>query len=383
MKFKLVIVIILLLELFIGGSGQVFLMFDTPLRQILYVLILLTFGLDILIKPKYLKKSNFNWIVIAIIIWAVISACIGILKEHDVTIVTKDLQPVLYFLLFFPLKYYFNKYKLSYSFLYKFLLISSFVISISVLYLFFVLHILFNGDTFLFYDVLLDYFGREIIWLRRGGYIFYPGLFYVFISIILIIDKSFSQGKLKIYEKIIYILGLVSLILSMTKGYVIVLIIGHYLIFNRYIKSSSQALRSISLTIIIISVFLLNINFEETRMTRFSADTGIDLRFQTLNESIDKFSENIILGNGFGTELNTKKFHQENSFLDILVEQGLIGFFLYIILFVIVYKFRNRNYALSISFFMSYILSITNPYINNPIGIGLIILVLIFLEKDN
>lgn len=381
MKFKLILVIILLFELFIGGTGQIFVISGIPLRQILFVVILFTFGFDIFINPKHLKKSSFNWLVIAIIYWALISTLIGFLNGNDTTIIINDLSPVLYFLLFFPLKYYFEKYKLSYSFLYKLLTISSLVVSIFSLSLFYILQVFFDSKIFLFYEAIQDFFGREIVGLRMGGYVFYPGLFYVYTSIILILDKGLSQEKLKIYEKITYLLGLIALVLSMTKGYILVLIIGHVLIFSKNIKSTSQLIKSIFLATLTIYVLVINIDFSESRLSSFSTDSGVNLRFDTFNESIDKFSESIFLGNGFGTELPSKRFHQENSFMDILVEQGIIGISLYVFLFVLVYVFRNRNFGLSIAFFMSYILSLTNPYINNPIGIGLIIMVMIFQDK--
>lgn len=381
MKFKLILVIILLLELLIGGTGQIFVISGIPSRQILFVVILFTFGFDVLINPKHFKNSNFNWLVIAIIFWALISTIIGILKGNDIKIITNDLTPVLYFLLFFPLKYYFEKYKLSYTFFYKILTISSLFVSIFSLSLFYILQVFFDSEIFLFYEAIQDFFGREIVWLRTGGYVFYPGLFYVYTSIILILDKGLSQEKLKIYEKITYLLGLIALVLSMTKGYILVLIIGHVLIFSKYIKSTSQLVKSIFLATLVIFVFVINIDLSESRLNSFSTDSGVNLRYKTFNESIDKFVESMFLGNGFGTELPSKRFHQENSFMDILVEQGLIGISFYVFLFVLVYNFRNRNFGLSIVFFMSYILSLTNPYINNPIGIGLIIIVMILLDK--
>jgi hypothetical protein len=283
--------------------------------------------------------------------------------------------------MFFPLKHYFEKYQVSYSFVVKLLTISSLVVSIFSLVLFYILQVYFGKDIFLFYEVLEDVFEKEVVWLRVGGYVFYSGLFYVYTAIILILDKGLGKTNLKIYEKVAYVLGLTSLVLSMTKGYILVLIIGHFLIVAKHIKTGSQVIKYTLFSALGIAIFALNIDFAGSRLGRFSGDSGVNLRYDTLKESIEKISESALLGNGFGTELPSKRFHQENSFMDILVEQGIIGISFYVVLFVMVYRLRNRNFGLAVVFFMTYILSLTNPYINNPIGIGMMIIVMIFIEK--
>ena len=88
------------------------------------------------------------------------------------------------------------------------------------------------------------------------------------------------------------------------------------------------------------------------------------------------------MGNGFGTELPTKKFHQENSFLDIFVEQGFIGVFLYLMLFANIFIRRKYNLDFSIATLAVSLMSLTNPYINNPLGIGLIMITLILVTNN-
>ena len=130
------------------------------------------------------------------------------------------------------------------------------------------------------------------------------------------------------------------------------------------------------LLILIPVIYYMANTLDFSRVLNLSTDTGVKSRITVLDESIQVINNSPIIGNGFGTELPSKKQHQENSFLDIFVEQGLIGLFCYLLVFYFCLVNFKAYTALKVALISIAFMSMTNPYINNPIGIGLIILVL-------
>ena len=141
---------------------------------------------------------------------------------------------------------------------------------------------------------------------------------------------------------------------------------------------------AVKLKLILVGVTLIFIalySFDFTRFLSIGNDSGVIVRLNTIDESLSAINAHMFFGNGFGFELDTKKFHQENSFLDIAVEQGLIGIFLYCVLFFHIFTKSKESVYLAISVAIVAIMSLTNPYINNPLGISLILLTMLFCDK--
>ena len=114
-KIKLIPILIwiLLFELFIGGSGQTFKIFNIPTRQILFVMLLLVFFFDLIIKRIKIEFNTTSILILSLLFWVSASAIIGLVKSHNGSIIFKDVTPMLYFLLYFPLHAYFLKYKIT------------------------------------------------------------------------------------------------------------------------------------------------------------------------------------------------------------------------------------------------------------------------------
>lgn len=378
-NFISIFICLLLLELFIGGSGQVFTIFGIPLRQVLFVLLMLIFIVDILVMRINLVFDKFSFVIVCLITWVLSSALIGLINYHDEKIIFADVSPMLYFCSYFPLNVYMKKYNLNFQCVFKLLVFSSFIVSLSIVSAYALLHLTFGGDIFLFSSALENTIGKEVFWFRSGGFIFYPGLFYVLFTSILLFGEIISVEKCSKYKIWVYTLGLISIVISMTKGLVLSLLVGHILIFFSKKYSVSTRL-TVMFSAVIFTMSLLSI-FDFSRFTQLSVDTGMINRFQVLDESLVKINEAVIFGNGFGTELPTKRFHQENSFIDIFVEQGLVGLFLYCCLIFMIVKKKKVHSNLVMAMLATVLMSFTNPAINNPLGIGILILTLIFIKS--
>lgn len=369
-----------LLELFIGGSGQVLKIFQIPFRQIIFVFLLLIFCFDLITQRVKIIIDFVSLNILFIIIGVFLSALLGLLTFHNERVIMKDVTPMLYFLLYFPLRSYFMKYEITYEYVLKILTHSTIIMSIALIITFLTLKFSFGGDLYIFRGVIEHQIGKDVFWFRHNGFIFYPGLVYSLVAAILLFGKFVKSKKLTSYEALALLLSIVALVISMTKGLILSLAIAFlFLIFT---KKTTLLVKVVSIFLCTLITLVLFSLFDFSRFTEIRTDTSTNTRLQTLEESANVIGDNLIFGNGFGTELPTKKFHQENSFVDIVVEQGFLGLFLYLTLFTHIYIRRKNNLDLSIATLAVSLMSLTNPYINNPLGIGLIMLTLIFISKD-
>jgi O-antigen ligase len=382
-KFVPILIWILLFELFIGGSGQTFKVFNIPTRQILFVFLLLVFLFELVTKQIKIEPDVSSLIILSLILWVFASAIIGLVNNHNGSIIFKDVTPMLYFFLYFPLKSYFLKYKITHDFILKILLHATILMSIAVIITFILLNTFYGGDVYIFKGIVEQTVGKEVFWFRsEGGFVFYPGLVYSLVAAILLFGKFIKNKKLTLYETLALLLSILALVISMTKGLILSLAIAFLLII--FIKKTSSFVKLSSILLCVLFTVILFSLFDFSRFTDISSDTStsISTRVKTIEESLIILNDNFLLGNGFGTELPTKKFHQENSFLDIFVEQGFIGVFLYLMLFANIFIRRKYNLDFSIATLAVSLMSLTNPYINNPLGIGLIMITLILVTNN-
>ncbi|WP_353538531.1 O-antigen ligase family protein [Colwellia sp. KU-HH00111] len=379
-KLVPILITFFLFELFIGGSGQVFKFFNIPFRQIIFAVILLIFLFDLITRNIRFTVNFISLNIVFILLGVLLSAILGLINAHKASIIIKDVTPMLYFLLYFPLHAYFLKYNITYAYVLRILVHSTVIMSIAVIITFLILNIAFNGDLYIFRAVIEQTIGKDVFWFRANGFVFYPGLVYSLVAAILLFGKLVAYKKLSLYEIFALSLSIFALVISMTKGLILSLAIGFLLLI--FTKKTTLMTKMSSIVLCVIITSILFSLFDFSRFTDLSNDTGTNTRIKTIEESTEVINENVILGNGFGTELPTKKFHQENSFIDIFVEQGLVGLSLYLIMFTYIFIRRKVNIDITIAASTVAIMSLTNPYVNNPLGIGLIILTLIFIGND-
>jgi hypothetical protein len=112
-------------------------------------------------------------------------------------------------------------------------------------------------------------------------------------------------------------------------------------------------------------------------------------RYLQLREVVDSISPaSIILGHGFGRGVASRPVHMEIAYLEIFHKQGLIGIAVWAILFLnLVFRFNKASVfspPTATAFFLSalfvFFQSLTNQYINNPIGMGMFLIALTTLD---
>ena len=115
-------------------------------------------------------------------------------------------------------------------------------------------------------------------------------------------------------------------------------------------------------------------------------DSSVNKRVELFKASKDislSSPVTFVVGNGYGSKILDRTTGIEMSFVDIQVEQGLVGSLLWLnflfmpILFLFKYLPLKKiigQFALPISILLSiFVLTNINPFLNSPIGIGMVI----------
>jgi O-antigen ligase len=386
-------------ELFLGGSGRIFTIPGTSqyggitLRMIIFVLLIILLIKDIIFSKDKIVLDKTAGAVILVMSWILVSALLGFAADHDPVIIRGDVTPTIFIMVFFPLRHFVSKYEITFEQVYKVLLKSVLVLSVAILLLTLYLKIAFGGNVYMLQQVLDSILEPGSFQFRQeGGNIFYPGLMFALL-LNLIVFHNFFYSKTNLIEKLTYMLSFLVIVFSATKGLLYFLLLGHFILI-----ALGQSRKKSRVIIGIMSVFLLLNTFVDSPVdlkrlvdSASSKDEGVAYRLSTFDSSIKVFEESpssLIMGNGYGTELPERPEHQENSYLDILVEQGIIGLVIYLGLFIAIFnKFSSYKNTLLSGLFVGVLaiafMSLTNPYINNPLGIGAIVLCLIFKDKHS
>jgi len=205
------------------------------------------------------------------------------------------------------------------------------------------------------------------------------------IFLIYVIDNSTSFYR-KLFLKALEIIALLAVIVLQSR-FGIISIFGIYFLYLMLMKSSRKM---IVLSILISTVFFLyfnNNNFQnkiEKNYTfqNLSEDNSVKQRLGFYKLSINLFKQKPIVGNGLGSwkyksiESKSSKtssvfipYYSHNDFLQILMEAGLVGLFIYLAFFLLVLKtlFKNRDSKSFIPLIIALILVTANSLINFPI----------------
>lgn len=434
-KFEKVLLTVLFVELFVGGGGRLIDFGFLSIRQVLFLVLLLTFIYRI-IKQKAIfdKKVNtflrFNPVTIGIyvlLVWFVISAVIGVVKGHPLSIVVMDFFRVSYFMAYFPLAYYISEIRISKEYIIKLLKNSAVVVSIFTIVVSLLGKTVFSANFGPFY-LFMNEIMNDDLFFRPSNSVFYKSHLFVLIALIIalndVLNKQFSKINIALVT-----LGTVSVLWSETRGFLLALMVSLLMIilldgkvvsdsFNKLTEKVKGLLQTKWFVkkagILLVLVMLLPFLYKYMTLERFQQDAVVqdptnseieesnevdDLSVNTRLEFIVDSKRilfenpaNLIIGTGYGTEIAERLEGIEMSFLDILVEQGLVGLAVWFFLFFLVYynyyvgykksgKLNSQEISLMAAFMGVLLVTNINPFINNPIGISFFLVVLILSQR--
>jgi hypothetical protein len=433
-KLEKMVLTIFFVELFVGGGGRLIDFGVLSIRQVLFIILILTFLFRILKEKTCLNQEvntflRLNSVTVGIYLligWFFISAVIGFSNRHATSIIAMDFFRVSFFAAYFPLAYYISEERFSKERIISILKYCALSVAI-----FTILIALLGKTTFSSnfepYQAFWKHFMNDDLLFRRSHSVFYKSHFYVLLGLILSLNDVLSKkySKIDIFN---IILCSISIFWSDTRGFSIALMVSVLMIVIFDIKIITDPIKGIAgkmqavvkkpqlikkTIILLLITATVPFLYHYTTLERFGQntastnsgtkyntevnDTSVGVRIEFLKASKDILLGNpvhFIFGQGYGTEIAGRVNGIEMSFLDIWVEQGAFGLGIWLFLCVLVFYNYYKGYkrgmeiktidrSLLGSFVGVLLLTNINPFINNPIGIVFFLLMLIFSQKPS
>ncbi|MBB6454508.1 hypothetical protein HNQ94_002997 [Salirhabdus euzebyi] len=450
-RFEKILLTVLFIELFVGGGGRLIDFGFLSIRQVLFLLLIATFLIRIIKERAILNKEintffRFTAVTIGVYLlmgWFIVSAIIGFINGHSTSIIIMDFLRVSYFAAYFPLAYYITKDRFSVERVICLLKYSALTVAV------FTILIALLGKTFFApnFDAFYRFMNtimNDDLFFRPSNSVFYKSHLFVVLGLVISLNSVLGKKYTKV-DLLNIVLCSISIIWSETRGFLLAFMISVIMIIildtkviidpvkgiTRKIKALLNSKVFIKKSIILLLVFIsVPFLYKSMTLERFGVaeetleedeivesdvdnpdskeneddkssfepdvnDISINARMSFILASKDILisnPSNLIIGTGYGAEIDGRVNGIEMSFLDILVEQGLVGlsiwFFLFLLVFLnilYVYKRGEKLGSLDISLLSAFmgllLLTNINPFINNPIGIIFFLLLLVYSQN--
>ncbi|WHY76921.1 O-antigen ligase family protein [Neobacillus sp. WH10] len=440
-RFEKILLTIFFVELFVGGGGRLIDFGVLSIRQVLFLLLFLTFIVRI-VKEKAVFDKNINTFIrvnpvtigiYALLIWFVVSAAIGFVNGHPLSIIVMDFFRVSFFVVYFPLAYYISNERFTLNRIITLLKYSAFVVALFTIIVALLGKTVFVDNFNPFYR-FMNTIMNDDLYFRPSNSVFYKSHFFVLIGLILSLNDILNKNFRK-FDVMLTIFASVSIIWSETRGFLLAFMLSLLMIIIIDIKvivdpikglqskmkkllQSQKFIKKFAITILVLAAvpFL----YKNMTLERFEVpsteehqvskhdkghvspkekqpevnDVSVNARMEFLvaSKEILVHPMNLIFGLGYGSEVAGRTDGLEMSFLDILLEQGLIGLAIWCFLFLMVYvnyylsfrqgkKITTLDISLMAVFMGILLLTNINPFINNPIGISFFLVLLIVSQQ--
>jgi hypothetical protein len=433
-KFEKILLTIFFVELFIGGGGRLIDFGVVSIRQVLFLLLLVTFVVRIFKEKAVFNKDintffRFNPVTIGVYLligWFVVSSLIGYVNGHPLGAIATDFLRVSFFAVYFPLAYYISKERFSLKRIITILKYSALTVALFTIVVSLLGKTVFSGHFQDFY-AFMNWIMNDDLYFRPSNSVFYKSHFFVLVGLILSINDLLNKNFRKL-DVAIVIFASISVLWSETRGFLLAFMLSIFMIIVLDVKvivdpikgvaqklqklvQSKQFIRKFTISILVMVAvpFLFKYmtleRFETTsadksnytnhgKVKKEVNDVSVNARMEFIvaSKEILIHPTNLILGTGYGTEIGGRITGIEMSFLDILVEQGIIGLAAWVFLFLIVYynfysaykkghKLTTLDISLMATFMGILLLTNINPFINNPIGISFFVVLLVVSQK--
>jgi len=385
-----ILFILILVELCLGGGGRFTAIGPISLRMILFSVALLV---SIPLAIKKTLPSEVWKLMIGFVIMIAIGVVIGMVSHNPKNLIFEDVKPLCYFLIF-P----FFCLAIDEAMIRKAIKIVK-TSSIIMATIFIALLILINSGIIPFPNFYNATFKSEELFFRGEITFFYKGFLFFGVGTIFYYFIDYSRWK-----KYFIIILITTIVLSVTRGLLFSLAVTfsiYFLVSRQY----SVAVYGLVLAMIIVvwgSNFILStsrlfdsqnnhISYSQADPTllgdRNYSDNGRTVQANEVWKELSFTSS--LWGHGFGAGTSSRPIHMEISYLEIFHKQGLVGLAFWASLAgVILVRYRKVFISpIANAFFYSslfiFIESLTNQYINNPIGMSVLLLSLCCLYKLN
>ena len=365
--------VLILLELFLMGSGRMITLGPLTARMILFL-----FALVFSIYDYNKIENNAVYLVIIFVNVLFLAALVGLHNGSELDNVLLDIKPLLYLLMVIPFSILI-KTKSDIFLIQKVIKLSGFFMAFCLLVT--SAAIFFGYLDFLSVVVALsrdDGVDNDFMFGSLDGFrIFYKGFLYLNIAFIFYV---FGENK---YDSRRAILLLIAIFMTLTRGFLLGLIMAFSTIFLLEIKKKRSIIIIVSIILSILIFLPYYISFVGDR------DSSNLYRYEQITQVFDAVTPmSVMIGHGFGIGVPVRPNAMEITFLEVFHKQGMLGLLFWFGLFgnmVFTYSkilgANNKKIATPflISTFFVYFQSLTNPYLNNPIGMTMVLLTFVVL----
>lgn len=352
--------VLFLAEIILTGSGQSIVIGGLSLRYLIFIVTSLWALFFIALRLKIPKNSI---IVIIFIFYCLISLMLGIFGGGKSEFILMDFRSSFFILSFFFL-YHCSKYTN-----FEKIVIETFKYCCGILLTFHFssLVLLYSGvdiyDFNLFQILKEDLVTYPLFYFYNGFVFYYIAFWYYYLT-------TSSHNKLLSF------LYACAVLLTFQRGFVLGLIVSFLVYF--FVNAKSFYKKLILLFIVIAVIYAYYTIFSLVVVRDLAGSDSI--RYENLNQVINNVNIfSFFFGHGFGIGVPIRPTHFENVFLEIFHKQGLIGlvlnaFILYPIVYSLKYNTADSESHKIVTIFsyssLSFlIISLTNPFYQNPLGL--------------
>jgi hypothetical protein len=389
LRYARYLFLVMLIELCIGGGGRFMAFGPISLRMILFG-IALVMAIALLIAGQKIRPVYWQFLIFFVFV-ILVGIGVGLFHKNPSPLIAEDVKPLCYFLIlpFFALVVGDREIEETISIIKggSLFLATGFILFLllihSGVFPFLSLYKVTEKSGELFYRGELTFFYKAFLFLGIGAIFF------------LVIGSSTTR-----YFMVAFLI--LTMILSATRGLVLALALtlaAHYLFQKKILQTITYGLLAAVVffwggTLIAESSRWIDSAKNEKKYSETSpvllgardfSDRG---RIGQAQEVFSMISfPSAMIGHGFGAGTPLRPVHMEISYLEIFHKQGLLGLGFWTFLFG--YMVRSflliRNQPVAQAFFFGalfiFIESMTNQYINNPIGLSMLLLFTVCLDK--
>jgi hypothetical protein len=374
-SFGKILMCMIVFEAALLGSGQMVQVGGITLKMFLFAIGIVYSAVCIFSGTKMSRGS----VVLTVSLAALIAlGCVnGLLHDADLKFIGEDVSPLLYFFIlpFFEMTICTLQ---DLDLAIRMVLVGSLAMCAGFAV---ILAGLVTGriNAMALFGFLTLYGKGDFMYDGTGMRVFYKGFLYLGVAVIFF---AFRRG---LASKIGAAIALIMLFLTVTRGFVLALFCVGLLYAmmkpRRIVVKVGIVFATLLLAGIAIPVFF--------GLAGDRTESNVD-RIVTIKQVVDQIDWTTpLIGHGFGEGVPFRPEHMEIAYLEIFHKEGLVGFlWLFAVLAVLALRFRgalragNANLAYPLFLAAAFVAfeSLTNPFINNPIGLSVLMLSLAGLK---
>jgi len=393
-RFTTGLFFLLITEIALGGGGRLIAFGPVSLRMILFTLALLV-SVFYFVSGKKIPK-DYIYLLIFFSIVSLVGILIGISSRANPSLLWEDIKPLLYFLIL-PFFYFTITDLKSLEQISLVLKVTGILLALA----FFVVLLLIHLHIVPFLSIYKVFLATGEFFFRGELTFTYKGFLFLCISFLFF---HFTGGQ---YKFLFMTLLLIAILLTVTRGFWLAML-GTYSVYyftkgDWNFRMKAVLFASLAAGVISLGQFMIaktSETIDQLKSENSPSKASLprktllgdrsysdDGRFQQIREvTVEATAFSVLVGHGFGNGITARPVHMEISYLEIIHKQGILGLAFWVYLFWLLFKkYRSApQNGLRDAFFFSslfiFLQSLTNQYMNNPIGLSVILLSMVCLD---